>query len=187
MNKPKFNPKILGKILRFARIAEAVAFNNIPKVRRLFLIGTLSASWLAYYFGFLFGLSLTGWLLIFLLLLLPSMLLLYVYISLEIFIGLPQRVIDIVNDTKGKTTNFQKAHNQDELIHQKTMLSDFAGIGSLLIDVILLGSDASEIVLILKDILIFSNPIFLLLVGIAAIMALLLFLLSLITVIFYIY
>lgn len=166
----------MEKLLRAARISEAIALRTYRKVRNLFFIGVLSCIWLAYYFMYSFELSLRQTALIFLLIVLPPLLIGKLCLVLQEIIGLPDRLLEMIRKVKNQTVSFQQ-----KIPDQKPKLSQLWRLGQVLLEVKSLGDEAREILSLFSAVLILSNPIFAVVTGLAGATTFLLLLLALVT------
>jgi len=166
-NKPKFDASareaVGEKLLQIAKMAEAIALRSSRKVRAMFFVGMLSAGWLTYYFIHTFALSLLNALWMILLLALPALVLGKMYLALQKTIGLPQRLLGVVNKIKGKTADFQqkfKTQTQFDAANAKPRFSDLWRLGKALLEVKSLGEEAREIASLLGGASALLNPLF---------------------------
>ncbi len=173
--QPRLDPRALDavaeKALHIARIAEAVALRNVKKVRILFLIGILVAVWLSYYVARSFELTPVSALWILLLFALPPLVLGKLCGMLRKAIGLPQRLLQVIERIKGRTAELEqrlKSRASPQPADQRAKLSELWRLGKVLLEVKSLGGEAREIASVLGEALILANPVFTVLLVLSA-------------------
>jgi hypothetical protein len=180
---------VIEKLLQVARMAEAVALRSNKKVRSLAFGGILSACWLTYYFIHTFALSLPNALWIFVLLAVPGLVLGKMYLTLKGTVGLPQRLLGVIDKIKGKTAEFhQKFESQKQLnpVNSKPRFSDLWRLGKTLFEVKSLSDEAREMVSLLGGATILLNPVFAGIMAVAGAITVLLFITAVITGLLYV-
>ena len=179
----KLEPEALDtaveKALAIARTAEAVALRSVKKVQLLFVIGIVSAIWLAYYVAHSFDLTLVSALWVLLAFALPPLVLGKLYGTLRRTIGLPQRLRERIESIRGKTAELGsrlKTLPSAEPAGKAAKFSQLWRQGKVLLEVKSLGGEAQEVASVLGEALVLANPVFavLLLVSSAVTLSLLL-------------
>ncbi len=151
-----------GRLLEAAQLAERIAAKSLGKVRLLFLLGVLSALWLAYAIGQAFGFNLVPALLVFALLASPAAMVGWLYFSLRSAQGLPQRVNGLLVRLQARAGEYQKSAAPPVAGSAGAggKLFDLLRLGRMLVEVQSLSGEAREITAVFAGVALVANPLF---------------------------
>jgi hypothetical protein len=161
---------LLEKVLPFARAADAVAQRLVGKVRTLAMAGIAAAAWLIYACYTSLGWSWAALLPIVVVLLIAPLMLWRVVLMLHSTIGLPQRITDTANRLLGKANDYRELYNNRAQVvgNAKPTLRQLWSTGKSLLDVKGLSDEAREVVSLAGGALVIANPVFAIVLTIAA-------------------
>lgn len=154
----------LDKLFRLAQLAEAIAKRNIARVRLLLGVGLAAAALLSYEVWRAFAPSAFIIVPLSLMFSLPSLLLGYVYVTLDDALGLPRRLVETAS--KAKQTGVD-IHSQFSAPRPQTAnggvlaaLSDLRELGKSILALKAFGEEFADILSLAKGILRIANPLF---------------------------
>lgn len=174
--------ELLPKLMGFARLIQSLANRFKGLARFLALSGLFSALLLDWLATRSWGLSVTWAVVLGVILLVPGLILGWSWYVLEEASNLPQRITQWASQAKNFAGDMvQRMQAEKPKADSRGRLTDLKGLGGLTYEIASMGIDATDLLGILGGTLSFTNPIFLLVLTIAAGLIILLDLTALIT------
>lgn len=177
LERPRQLDELLGTIMPFVKVADALARRTVGKVRTLAMIGLLAALWIAYASGNAFGWRAGATLVLFFAIAIPSAVLWKIHGMLSSTIGLPQRTIDTAARVYGMSVEHSARYESRGMLHgtrSKPALREMYRTARSVLELKALTDEAREIVALAGSALVLANPLFgILLLVSAAVTALL--------------
>jgi hypothetical protein len=161
---------LLEKVLPFARTADALARRIVGKVRTLALLGALAALWIVYACVRSFDWSLATALAVFVPVALPAVALWKMHGVLRSTVGLPERIVDTATRMQSKFAEYRQWNEsrQASAAEVKPKFRQLWDASKQLLQLKALGDDAQKIASVAGGALVLANPMFAVLLGIAA-------------------
>lgn len=186
------NDELKQNLIDFFTKFAVVAESTVGKVRFFALVSTLSAVWLIYYFYQLFSLSLGVTVALACVLVIPALFLFKLYGALTDVIELPERLIEKLDELKGKALKAKgKVLNQiasvKEAKQKRPKFRDIFKMARLFLQIKGILAEATELTEVMGSALILSSPPFMVLSAISSGTTLLLSLTAFITVLIFIF
>ena len=151
--------KLVPTLIGFAKTAESLAERFKGAVLWGTVSGGLAAAWLAFFTHGVWHFSVTVALIVGVVLGVPAMILGWCGSVLDDAVGMPQRILDWAQRAKGYAGD-AKARIQGAK-ESASRFKDLWSLGSLSVDLAMMGSDARELMGIVGGTLALTNPVFL--------------------------
>jgi len=154
---------LLGKVIPFAKAADALACRTVGKVRTLALLGMVSSLWIAYACTSTFDWRLATTLIVFVPLTIPSAILWKIHGMLSSVVGLPQRIADTAYRLHGKAIEYRELYesrSHPNPIDTKPKFRQLCQTGRSFLEARALTGEAQEIVTLAGGAVALANPVF---------------------------